>query len=200
MNKRFVDVELTKTELYYAIKAFERLDNHGEMYMGSESKIDGHFQRDDFACDFINPEANPDDYAHFNQKRYVPNGFVPVSKVYTSDDCPGGKPLLDKSKTKDTPNMSQDQVIWLLMGFMLIEKCLECTHTVKLKNGKMVSFNFSEQARRHSTNMINYCKYKYPNQPNKANWPIYRPDGQKVDPGQNAYLFKYPLSIIGARM
>ncbi len=200
LNKRYVDLESTKTELYYAMKAFERLDEYGEEYLGMTPKIDGCFQRDDIPCDFINPESNPDNYAHFNQNRHTHPAAIPVFKIFTSDDCPNGKPLEDKSVPKKTPSMSQDQVISLLMGFMLIEKCVDGLHTVRLQNGAVIRYDFREQAKRHATNIINYCKYKYPDKPQKERWRIFRPDGKKVFPGQNVYMFKYPLSVIGERM
>lgn len=200
INQRHADLEWTKTELYYAIKAFERLDMYGEEYLGMPGKIDGCFQRDDFPCDFLDPNTNPENFRHFNQNRHIPEGFAPVFKVFTSDDCPEGKPLTDKSNPRKTPSMSQDQVIWLLMGFMLIEKCLDGVQQVRLHNGNVVDFDFNFQARRHATNMINYCKFKYPDQPKKANWRLFRPDGKKIYPGQNVFMFKYPMSIIGNRM
>lgn len=198
INNRHADLEYTKTELYYAIKAFERLDYYGEAYLGFTPKIDGYFQRDDFDCDFWNPNVNPDNYEHFNQFRHIPKDFIPVYKVFTSDDCPTGKPIPDKSNPKTTPSMSQDQVIFLLMGFSLIDKCVEGEHTVRLHNGQVVLYNFREQAKRHLTNMINYCRHKYPEKPEKVSWRIHRPDGKKVHPGQNVFMFKYPMSVIGA--
>lgn len=199
-NKRHVDMEFTKTELYYAIKAFERLDMYGEEYLGKAPKIDGYFQRDDFDCDFWNPEVNPENYAHFNQFKHIPEDFIPVFKVFTSDDCPSGVKLENLSNPKTTPSMSQDQVIFLLMGFMLIEKCVEGLQTVRLHSGEVIRYDFREQARRHITNMINYCKHKYPQKPERVRWTIFRPDGKKVHPGQNVFMFKYPMSVIGQRM
>jgi hypothetical protein len=200
INQRHADLERTKTELYYAIKAFERLDMYGEEYLGMPGKIDGCFQRDDIPCDFLDPNKNPENYRHFNQNHHVPEGFAPVFKVFTSDDCPEGRTLQDKSVPRHTPSMSQDQVIWLLMGFMLIEKCVDGLHHVRLQNGEVIEYDFNLQARRHATNMINYCKYKFPNKPDKARWRLFRPDGKKIFPGQNVFMFKYPLSVIGERM
>jgi hypothetical protein len=200
LNKRFADLEYTKTELYYAIKAFERLDAYGEEYLGMAAKIDGYFQRDDIACDFIDSVANPENYAHFNQGRHVHKAAEPVFKIFTSDDCPNGKTLVVKDVPKTTPSMSQDQLIWLLMGFMLIEKCVDGLHTVRLHSGEIIRYDFSEQAKRHVTNMLNYCKFKYPEKPEKERWRLFRPDGKKVFPGQNAFVFKYPMAIIGERM
>jgi len=200
MNQRFVDMERTKTELYYAIKAFERLDAYGEEYHGLPPKIDGHFQRDDFACDFLDPKKNPENYKHFNQGLHQPKGFVPVWKVFTSDDCPTGQTLVDKSNPRVAPSMSQDQVIWLLMGFSMIERCVDAKGRVTLLDGAQVDFDFNFEARRHATNMINYIKYKYPDKPHKERWRLFRPDGIKIFPGQNAYMFKYPLSVIGEGM
>lgn len=200
INQRHADLERTKTELYYAIKAFERLDMYGEEYLGMPGKIDGCFQRDDIPCDFLDPNKNPQNYRHFNQEYHVPEGFTPVFKVFTSDDCPDGQALEDKSNPRRTPSMSQDQVIWLLMGFMLIEKCMDGLEQVRLHNGDIIDFDFNLQARRHAINMINYCKYKYPDKPKKSNWRLYRSDGKKIFPGQNVFMFKYPMSIIGQRM
>jgi len=200
INQRHADLEWTKTELYYAIKAFERLDRYGEEYLGMSGKIDGCFQRDDIPCDFLDPNKNPENYRHFNQNHHVPEGFAPVFKVFTSDDCPEGRTLEDKSVARHTPSMSQDQVIWLLMGFMLIEKCVDGIQQVRLHNGDVIEYDFNLQARRHATNMINYCKYKFPDNPDKARWRLFRPDGKKIFPGQNVFMFKYPLSVIGERM
>lgn len=200
INRRFVDMERTKTELYYAIKAFERLDAYGEEYYGLPPKIDGHFQRDDIPCDFLDPQINPENFKHFNQGLHQPKGIEPVWKVFTSDDCPNGQTLQDKSNPRVAASMSQDQVIWLLMGFSMIEKCVDAKDKVTLLNGSKVDFDFNFEARRHATNMINYIKYKYPDKPGKERWRLFRPDGVKIFPGQNAYMFKYPLSVIGERM
>jgi len=200
INERHQDLEFTKTELYYAIKAYERLDLYGEQYLGLPGKIDGCFQRDDIPCDFLDPNVNPENYRHFNQGFHNPPGFSPVFKVFTSDDCPDGRALENKSLPRKTPSMSQDQVIWLLMGFMMIEKCTSGIQQVRLHHGQVVDYDFNTQARRHATNMINYCKYKYPEKPKKANWRLFRPDGKKIYPGQNVFMFKYPLSEIGERM
>jgi hypothetical protein len=200
INKRHADLEWTKTELYYAMKAFERLDLYGEEYLGMPGKIDGCFQRDDVSCDFLDPVINAENFRHFNQNHHVPEGFIPLYKVFTSDDCPNGQNLIDKSNPRHTPSMSQDQVIWLLMGFMLIEKCVDGVHQVRLHNGDIIDFDFNFQARRHATNMINYCRFMYPDKPEKESWRIFRPDGKKVFPGQNVSVFKFPMSIVGKRM
>ena len=199
-NLRHADLEWTKTELYYAILAFERLDMYGEEYLGMPGKIDGCFQRDDVPCDFLDPNRNPANFRHFNQNMHVPEGIIPVFKIFTSDDCPEGTELVDKSIPKHTPSMSQDQVVWLLMGFMLMEKCVKGKHDVRLRNGQIIEYDFAFQARRHATNIINYCKHKFPENPEKSNWRIYRPDGKKVFPGQNVFVFKFPMSLVGKRM
>src|SRR5690606_8350393 len=70
-NQRYEDVEKTKTELYYAIKAYERLDRFGEEMFGKEGVINGYIARDDIPCDFIDSLVNPDNYRHFNQNKTI---------------------------------------------------------------------------------------------------------------------------------
>ena len=202
-NNKIHDLERTKTELYYAIQAFERLDKFGESMFGYEGVINGYVARDDIPCDFINPEVNRRNYNHFNQQKTTAPGLESVSIIQTSDACFDGVPLdqLDLSIPKVAPEMSQDQVLWLLMGFMLMEKSIPSgIDSVTLHNGQRIAYDFVEQAKRHSTNMINYCKYNYPLKPHKKNWRVMRPDGKKVFPGQNVFAFKYPLSVIGNKM
>jgi hypothetical protein len=200
-NNRLDDAEKTKSELYYAIKAYERLDKFGEEMFGLEGFIDGYVARDDVPCDFIDSISNPENYAHFNQKLTTAPGTSNVFKIQTSDACFDGRPLENLHDPKITPEMSQDQVIWLLMGFMLVERSFDHIETsVKLLDGTIIRYNFNQQARRHATNMINYCRFKYPDKPNKTKWRVFRPDGQKVFPGQNVFMFKYPFSHIGKDM
>lgn len=203
LNGRKEDAERTKTELYYAIKAYERLDLFAEEMFRLEGQINGFVARDDVPCDFIDSVANPQNYRHFNQDKTRAPGTNNVYKIQTADACFDGKPLdsLDMNDPKIVPEMSQDQVLWLLMGYMLIEKSMEPgIDSVTLLSGERIAYNFNFQAKRHSTNMINYCRFKYPDKPNKTKWRIFRPDGQKVYPGQNVFGFKYPLSIIGEKM
>lgn len=200
-NQRYEDVEKTKTELYYAIKAYERLDRFGEEMFGKEGVINGYIARDDIPCDFIDSLVNPDNYRHFNQNKTIAPGTGNVYKIQTSDYCFDGEPLKDLADVKATPEMSQDQVLWLLMGYMLVEKSFDQgMDSVALQDGTRVKYDFNFQARRHATNMINYCRYKYPEKPDKTKWRIFRPDGEKVFPGQNVFAFKYPLSHIGEMM
>ena len=201
INERWDDLEKNKTELYYAIKAFERLDKAGETFLGKEAKVDGYFMRDDVPGDFIDSVRNRENYEHFNQKKTIAPGTTPVCNVMVSDFYNAGNPENHTINFSHPPEMSQDQVIWLSMGALFIAQSLpEGIDSVQLLNGEKIAFDFVGEAKRHITNMINYCRFKYPKNSKRENWQIYNPLGNKVWPGQNVFMFKYPLSIIGEKL
>lgn len=195
------DLEKNKRELYYAIRAFERLDKAGEELFGLPGKVDGYFTRDDVRCDFLDSAVNPENYAHFNQLKTRAPGTTAIHTIQTSDYCYPDPERSDLNDPRIAGEMSQDQVVWLLMGFALVEKSTKPElDTVWLNDSTSVLFNFNEEVRRHATNVINYMKYKIPHEAGKANWRIYRPDGQLVHPGHNASGFRYPFERIGHRL
>ena len=128
------DITNSVKELYFALYAFNRLDESAETYYGASSgDLNGFFIRDDITNltsaqvnqlndGLVDANNSPDfdRYIYFSESDYLEknnlNEFVsqnsPVN-IFTS------KAYLNE--------MSKDQVYWMLMAFSLVKKCLPNT-------------------------------------------------------------------------
>lgn len=142
----------TLTELYYAMKAYERWDLCEDQVPWEDpngAELDGFFMRTDvsiytgdFAPDFgsLNYDLTED-----NGPGTVPPGspmYVDHFKVWTGTDAEIEKELLKST-------MSVDQAVFLIMGFALVnhhlgDNFLDFRNTV---TGQNMSFNFGNTAR-----------------------------------------------------
>jgi hypothetical protein len=146
-------------ELYYAMKAYERLDvnaNHFTTFQngncGSASNTDGFFLRDDvsenFAEQWINGQSN---------RFYVASDRIAAQNNHPNLTC--GKDLIHHNSP------SQDQMFCLFLGFSLIVKSIP--NSVSYNN-----FNFSFKAKQFTNSIITY----FINNNNLGNrWRIYYP-------------------------
>ncbi len=102
------DVSATAEELYYAIMAFERLDEEAERRFGMPGKKDGFFIRDDVSIDILKDEQGK-------------NRFSTDKVDYTCIKSAGG---CAPATVKDGYFVSQDQAINLLFGFTCISELI----------------------------------------------------------------------------
>ncbi|MFH2143518.1 MAG: hypothetical protein ABIJ97_13920, partial [Bacteroidota bacterium] len=182
------DVERTLVELYYAMKAFERLDyceTKGPWYKSSAA-VDGFFVRFD-------PEL------YYNNSLFDINERNPD---LTANDLFGSKepgiPTYINSSHVELPDeygiaMSQDQAIHLLMGFALIRKLLPpMALGFEDLDGNTIVFNFHSMSKYYANNIVEYVQNRNEDYgPDK--WKIYDPDGDIVTRGHNAIAFAHGI-------
>jgi hypothetical protein len=147
----------TELELYYALKAYERLDFHAEKnqwpYAGN-CAVNGFFGRDDVSQEFV--------------ETFFPNFADPLfpNKTFVSDYEDHKSPK--NSGPKGAAHMSQDQAINLMMGFALVVKCVD-------PNANYNGYNFKSNAQYYSDLMMSYMANNFytipiPNTAQYADW------------------------------
>ena len=110
-NQRITDLERNRTELYYALEALDRLDREAEEappwnFAPSSSNLDGFAIRSDASYPFFN-----DTYYEWNK---YPDQMPNVEEVASDFVSP----------TPTNKELSQDQVIHLLIGLYLTLECV----------------------------------------------------------------------------
>lgn len=174
LNREGSSTIQTEKEIYYALKAIERLDAKGEtMYPGTANSpnLNGFLARSDV-----------DNMAQLNTtgKNYdIVKSAISCNHLEQSS-CDGSS----NANPKFTNAMSQDEVIGLLFGFALMRKCLPDN----------VSYNgmaLRPKSREISNRIVNYVRTGG----TTNSWVIVDPDQQKrVCRGQNALWFSYGIA------
>ena len=178
----------TLQELYYAMRAYERLDlcEDKPPWNKSTAELDGFFNRkDEEMFEF------PDVYFSLEGR----------NKGLTSNDLWGYKPpghptWIDELDNYDfDPNskdiaMSQDQAIALLMGFALVKRSFydENVGFYDL-DGNYTNINFNSWARYLADLIVKYIR--------KDLWLIKDPNGDNVEAGHNAFANSYGFAEAG---
>lgn len=146
-------LEVTKYELYCALKAVERLDGAAEVALGLEPAIDGFFIRDDVPSAFYEGE-----------KERMKRRF---SKVDGTDfDCVKSSYACGDNQTDDGSFISQDQVLALLFGFSFVYELME---DVVMPESDTT---YSDYAALLTHRIVNYLA--------DSKWRIRGPKGEKV--------------------
>ena len=148
------DTRATVKELYYALKAYERLDRMAEVRLGLEPDLNGFFLRDDVPVDFYKDETQG------NGKRFQHQEKGAYDCV-ASDYCKG------KRGVNEGNYISQDQVTALLFGFAFVKKFagnVVCKPESEERLGDLADL--------YTHLMVSYMKEK--------KWRIKSPDGQKI--------------------
>lgn len=105
-----IDTAETERDIYYALQAFNRLDEVAEVYFGVPPRLDGFFKRDDVPVEFIWKDSSK------TQLRFPrDDGFIGYQCISSGTTC-------GTVTTRDGYFMSQDQVIYLLAGFAAVAK------------------------------------------------------------------------------
>ncbi len=183
------DIERTKTELFYAIKSFERLDYNAESLIHNGSPaLNGYFMRDDVPSDYLNQTTNPTNFAHFN------NELTPEDAPYdiTGNDSDYSAHLLSNPGI-DEP--SGDQYTYMFMGLRLIIRAMpnQSMNVTKL-DGSVIQYNFHQEAKNNMDRMITYLKTSYLSANVPVPWFIYTPDGNLVDRGGHYAPFSFAIA------
>lgn len=164
----------TELEIYYALNAFNRLDEAAEAYYGKSSALDGFFIRDDVPEDF---------HTYFGNDYQIVNS-AEVCK-HSSDNDPDVNECTDAADPDlIVPSaMSQDQVIGMLFGLRAITEFVSGSVTV---NG----VNLKQEAIDITTRMVNYVK----KESGLNAWVILDPNGDPVCRGPLAVGFCYGIA------
>ncbi|GAB4278091.1 MAG: hypothetical protein Kow0068_01580 [Marinilabiliales bacterium] len=197
LNDNGYSTENTLTELYYALKAYERLDycEANPPWNLSTSKVDGFFMRFD-------PQLY--DHPELFDTTGLNNGCEKPTDSYGSR-YPGMPTYIDEVLIEEAGQdhivMTQDQAIYIIMGLALVRKCLpNSSLIVKDLNGNYIPFNFHSMSKYYANNIIEYIQNRnLIHGPQK--WHIYEPDGGLLQrPGGNVYAFAYPLYKTGQKI
>lgn len=129
------DPSQTLRELYYALRAFNRLDELGEQHWGGQPNLNGWFIRDDVSGSWL---SDPAVLAHFNSGKF---GSLPVNHV-----------VGDLALNPNTPgDESHDQAWHLMMGMGLVARFVDPNATY---NGT----SLVQAARDITTRIITYMR------------------------------------------
>lgn len=174
LSDRGEDVSKTTEELYYALRAFNRIDEEFEYYWSGGMQtgvLNGFFGRDDVPADLIGDPNNPNsNYKHFNSGLYSSS----IVKYSTSD-------FACKGHLAET---SQDQIYHIMMGCALVSKLLPST--LQYNNMSLNNLNgniyFVKEARDITSRMISWLN-------KDGDWTLKNPiTNQCVGPQNNCGL------------
>jgi len=180
--------ESTLRELNYAIMAFDRLDRceKGEPWNKKRDTLDGFFHRYD-----VSLEDKPKLFSVVGRNKGLnakdtwgtrPPGVPTYISGYDSNG---------KGQNYYSASVSQDQLIHLLMGFVLVYKCLPDTELFFYDNNlRKKNINFNKEAKVRVDRILKYYK----------NWIIKDPNGKNVERGQNSIMYAFPLATIGYKV
>lgn len=151
------DTRATVRELYYALKAYERIDTQAEVTLGLAPELNGFFLRDDIPVDFYK-DSSLKDSLRFAHPTFGGYGCV------GSDYCKGTRTLNNGSY------ISQDQVTALLFGLAFVKKF---AGTVSYPEA--TDELFGDLAMQYSHLMVSYMQ--------SCKWRLKSPNGIKI-PGR----------------
>ena len=185
-NERWVDLEKTKTELYYAIEAYRRLDCTAEWYRPYYKDPDfdwcnGYFMRGDVDIDFLDQPAKPWDASNTQTNKDLlnqsytdfcydidPNIYSgPVDELRLFVDPSGDQNCSEFAVQEYNPDASadlvneesQDQFFCILQGLGMVIKLIPAgLQSVTLNNGVQILYDFNTESRDLLLEMIYYAK------------------------------------------
>lgn len=158
-------------ELYYAIKAFERLDYNAETFFDKAPKIDGFFIRDDVPADFIYMNRS-------KKKNFKLKGEDGYSCLMSHGSC-----KLDN--VMDGGVASMDQISNMFLGFSFV-----CSMIPEVKHGDVLLSDIAALQLHRVTSFLS-----------KNNWKIVAPNGEIPTNawGGNTISLCYPFAAAAER-
>lgn len=175
----------TRKELYYALKAFNRLDIKAEDCMnmnclGSTIPLNGYFMREDIPADFLlqHPELMP------------ANETSPLSVGHLMTDY-----TADAGNGSQCVEMSIDQIVGMLTGLKLCSMYIPSSTFYRGDNDNLTPFQFQdnvmdilEEVKAITRRIVTYAK--------SCNWILQRPCGGHVNGGHGgAWSVNYASPI-----
>jgi len=191
LKKSNQNTNQTLTELYYALKAYERLDRcETQMpWFKSQDTLDGFFHRYD-----ISLFTNPDTFSILGR-----NKNLNPRQVFGSREpgLPTWISSFDNESGIHNPyeaSASQDQVVHLLMGLSLTYQCLPDSELVVYDNKLLThKINFKNWSKNLVDVIISHLLQG-------PHWHLLDPNDKDVERGANALMYAYPLSLIGRQI
>lgn len=167
----------TRKELFYALKAFNRLDIKAEDCMnmnclGSTIPLNGYFMREDIPADFLlqYPELMP------------ANETSPLSVGHLMTDY-----TADAGNGSQCVEMSIDQIVGMLTGLKLCSMYIPSSTFYRGDNDNLAPFQFQdnvidilEEVKAITRRIVTYAK--------SCNWILQRPCGGHVNGGHGGYI------------
>lgn len=179
----------TLKDLYYALMALKRLDEceDKEPWNLSSSKFDGFFMRADI------PGS---DYT----VKYSDNFNLNLTPADTFRTQTPGHPFYVERVRFSNIEMSQDQVIHVLMSMGLIIRCFpDSTFAFTDNDQNRVLFNFHSFATEMVDHIIRYI-HNENSQNGPKKWVIYNPKKEKVHLGSDASVFAFAFAKTGQKL
>ena len=195
------EINQTLTELYYLLKAFERLDyceSKLDYLENNTSRIDGFFVRQD-------PEMLDEAVSFDATLQNLNNGLTPEDGFGSR---PPGQPtyvnylndgLADDELYKY--EMSQDQVVGLFLGLATIKRAFKYHYQSSFYNvitNQTIPFDFNDKMINISSRLLNYI-HNFPPQQGTFAWYIYNPDGNVVPrDGYDCSFYSYGFAKLAS--
>ena len=188
------EINHTLTELYYLLKAFDRLDyceSKLDYLENNTSRIDGFFVRQD-------PEMLDEAVSFDATLQNLNKGLTPDDLYSTK---PPGHPTfadylndgLEENELRKY-EMSQDQVVGLFLGLATIKRAFKYHSVNSFYNvitNQTYAYDFEDKMVNVSTRLLNYI-HNLPPEQGPIAWWIYNPDGEKVPRGgHDCTLYSY---------
>ncbi len=166
------DTEQTAKELYYAIRAFERLDEEAERRYGQSGVKNGFFIRDDVTNDILYDENGEANFPKGKNSAY--------QCVKSAGNC-------GKANVKEGYFVSQDQAISLLFGFTCVAQLIPDERWGR-------EDTFGELAAQNTHRMVSYMR--------EHKWRVVAPDGKKAPNrwGGDFRPFSYSIAKTATRI
>jgi hypothetical protein len=195
--------EAVISELYYALNALKRLDSLGNTIYGLPAKVDGFFIRDDVPEDFFTNGPGIDfDFELLGIKNI--DSVTPVTTVLSDYQLwQVGKPRRNIGPKSINPvgmmvEMSKDQVTGVFTGLKFVTEYIpDKQMEIKLLDGTTITKNLHRMASKLGALIFLWVERDFPENPNKASFKIYTPDGQEATPGGDVFFFQEPFLHLG---
>jgi hypothetical protein len=170
----------TELELYYAMKAFERLDLNGEsLYkynaVQNGCNLNGFFIRDDVNQAFINQNFGNKRNIAFSSSDYIKHNITDVKK---------------------DGYVSVDQISHMMMGFALVVKCME-NRPYSINN---TPYHFVQEAKKHVERITFYLKDDQWRIPIPGTSTLPEQDDRYVNHYKEIKLYSYGLAKAAERI
>jgi hypothetical protein len=171
-----IPTDENRKELYYALKAYERLDSLAEVTLGLPGKVNGFFLRDDVPNDF-----------HLGGDEEHDRRFQDTERG--TYDCVGSDYSKGTRAVDNGSYVSQDQAIALLFGFAYVKKF---AGDAQYSEGDTT--RFGDLATYYSHLIVKYMSEK--------KWQLRSPDGQKISSrwGGDARAFSDMIALAAERI
>lgn len=187
----------TLTELFYALKAIDRLDEKAEVQWELPGSKNGFLIRDDVPENFVMDNSN-----QLNQG-ITPNQWGPCSAYICGSGRPGWAvgTVSDFKSLKGKSEMSQEQAYGLLLGLALANHYLDAGKLSFIDNSSGTQFQKNEDLKAMAFSaadrLLDYMKSHYKGNGNYSHWSITFPDNNKVVKGGLLNGYAYALARAG---